>query len=79
MSFGFSVGDFLAAAQLAHYLYKDLYLVALIAPVEISMLMAEVGILSKSIDWIVEETQTPTSTISRSGKDRVLLVNDILR
>ena len=79
MSFGFSVGDFIAAAHLAHSLYKDLYLIARKAPEEISTLLAEIGILSKSIDWLVAEIQNSDSTLARSGKERVQLVNDVVK
>jgi hypothetical protein len=35
MSFGFSVGDFIAVGSLAHKLYEDIYLVAPGAPEEL--------------------------------------------
>ncbi|TAQ88444.1 hypothetical protein B7494_g3230 [Chlorociboria aeruginascens] len=79
MSFGFSIGDFIAISELASRLYKDIYLVARRAPQELVQLQNEVATLSMSIDLLVAEVQDGNSTLARSGKDRVEIVNSVLR
>ena len=55
MSFGFSIGDSIAAGELARRLYREFYLVAREAPEELKLLMTEVGALSQSIDFLIDE------------------------
>ena len=64
MSFGFGVGDFIATAQLARKLYRDVYLVAAGAPGELQRLQNEIGNLALSIDLLVEELKQPQSTLA---------------
>ena len=77
MSFGFAVGDFIAVGQLAQSLYKDVYLVARGAPEEVRLLMSEIAILSHSIDLLIEEVKSPTSTLILAGESRVNMVNEV--
>jgi hypothetical protein len=79
MSFGFGVGDFLAVAQLAERLYKEIYLVARHASHELLQLQSEVATLSMSINLLVAELQDKNSVLARSGKERVETVRSVLK
>jgi hypothetical protein len=79
MSFGFALSDFIAVGQLAQSLYKDVYLVARGAPEEVRLLMSEIAILSQSIDLLIEEVKSPTSTLIRAGESRVNMVNEVMK
>jgi len=78
MSFGFGIGDFIAIGQLAHSLYKDVYLIARGAPEEIRVLMGEIAILSQSIDLLIQELENPDSILIRAGETRVTMVNQVM-
>jgi len=79
MSFGFSIGDFIAAGELAERLYKEIYLVARHASQELLQLQSEVATLSMSINLLVAEVQDKDTVLARSGKDRVDTVNSVLK
>ena len=55
MSFGFSIGDFIAAGELVRLLYREFYLVAREAPEKLKLLMTEVGALSQSVDFLIDD------------------------
>lgn len=76
MSFGFAIGDFIAVGQLAQSLYKDVYLVAL---EELRLLLSEMATLSQSINLLIEEVKSPTSTLIRAGESRVKMVNEMMK
>jgi hypothetical protein len=78
MSFGFSVGDFVAVVILARDLYKDIYKVARHAPEEVQILGKEIAILAESIDLLIAEIKDPDSILVRAGEDRVALTNNII-
>jgi phosphomevalonate kinase len=78
MSFGFSIGDFIAVSQLAHRLYKDVFLVARGAPKELQILMGEIALLSQSINLLIDEIKNPDSILVRAGEGRVDMVNRIM-
>ncbi|KAE9369869.1 hypothetical protein N431DRAFT_345022 [Stipitochalara longipes BDJ] len=78
MSFGFGIGDFIAVSQLAHRLYKDVFLVARDAPKELQTLMCEIALLSQSIDLLIEEVKNPNSILVRAGEVRVDMVNRVM-
>jgi len=79
MSFGFSVGDFITAAELAERLYKDIYLVARHASYELLQLQSEVATLKMSISLLVTEIKDKNSILARSGKERVDTVNAVIK
>ena len=79
MSFGFSIGDFLGAAQLAHQLYKNIYLVARDAPQELQQLQHEIGILALSLDLLVDEIKNDQSPLVLAGESRQRMVNEVLK
>jgi hypothetical protein len=76
MSFGFSVGDFIAVASLAHQLYNDVYLVARGAPDELQLLNSEIGVLALSIDLLIQEIKDKDSTLVRAGESRMRMVGE---
>jgi hypothetical protein len=78
MSFGFSVGDFIAAGQLAWTLYRDYYRVARVAPAEVGLLRGEIGTLSNAIQILQEEVDDEESVLRRSGEDRIRMVNEMM-
>lgn len=78
MSFGFGVGDFAGAAQLAWNLYRYCYKVARDAPEEFKHLLGEITILSQSIRLLEEEAANPNSTMVRAGEDRVRMVKEMM-
>ncbi|MCJ1405014.1 hypothetical protein MMC11_008240 [Xylographa trunciseda] len=79
MSFGFSIGDFIALGRIARELYRDIYLVARGAPEELQSLMTEIGALSQSIDFLVDEIKDPESILVSAGESRRQTVNDMMR
>lgn len=79
MSFGFSVGDFIGVGELAHRLYRDVYLVARSAPEELQMLNSELGTLTLSIDLLLGERKNADSTLVKAGESRIRMVDDILK
>lgn len=78
MSFGFGVGDFLAAAELAWNLYRYCYVVARGAPQEFLLLVQEIASLSQSIQLLQEEAKDPNSTLVRSGQARIDMVKEMM-
>lgn len=79
MNSGFSVGDFIAAGELAERLYKEIYLVARHASQDLLQLQNEVATLTISINLLVTEVQDRDTVLARSGKDRVDTVNSVLK
>ena len=79
MSFGFSVGDFLAVAKLARQLYRDIYVVARGAPQELQLLMTEIGALSSSVDFLIDEVENPQSVLVCAGESRCKAVNELMK
>ena len=63
MSFGFSVGDFLAVAELAWTLYHKCYKVARGAPEEFRLLLGEISNLSNSLRILNDEVHDPDSVL----------------
>jgi hypothetical protein len=78
MSFGFSVGDFMGAAQLAWNLYRHCYKVARGAPQEFQLLLGEITTLSQSIRLLEGEAKDPDSTLVRAGEGRVRMVREMM-
>lgn len=78
MSFGFSVGDFAGAGQLAWDLYRYSYIVSRDAPKDFKPLLREIAMLSQSIRLLGEEAANPNSTMVRAGEDRVRMVRKIM-
>jgi len=78
MSFGFSVGDFLAAGELAWKLYQNCYKVARDAPKEFQLLVGEISTLSNSLKMLHEEVLDPESILVQGGEDRVKMVNEMV-
>ncbi|KAI9734525.1 MAG: hypothetical protein M1834_002125 [Cirrosporium novae-zelandiae] len=79
MSFGFSIGDFVAASQLARSLYKDVYLIAQGAPTKVRNLQSEIANLSQAISFLGEEICNPNSTLRQAGQTRVGTVNTMMK
>jgi hypothetical protein len=79
MSFGISVGDFIAVGSLAHQLYKDVFLVARGAPEELGTLNSEIGTLALSIDLIIQEVKDKNSTLVRAGETRMRMVREVMK
>lgn len=79
MSFGFSVGDFLAVTELAWNLYRYCYVIARGAPQEFQHLVQEIATLSQSIQLLQEEAKNPNSTLVRSGDDRIRMVREMIK
>ena len=78
MSFGFSVGDFIAVAQLARQLYTDIYRIARNAPQEIETLNKDVGELALTVEILVMDIKNPTSILAQSGDHRIESVNNVI-
>ncbi|KAL1648444.1 hypothetical protein SLS58_002199 [Diplodia intermedia] len=78
MSFGFGVGDFIAAGELCRKLYRNVYTVSIEAPEEITCLQNELSQLKSTIDMLVQEVKDPNSLIARCGQDRVKHANGIM-
>ncbi|KAF8533127.1 hypothetical protein BDD12DRAFT_762762 [Trichophaea hybrida] len=78
MSFGFSVGDFAMAGQLAWQLYRDYYRVAQFAPQEIELLRREINTLHSAMQLLKEEIEDEESILRRFGDDRVRIVNEMM-
>lgn len=78
MSFGFSVGDFIAVAELSWNLYRYCYVVARGAPHDFQLLLQEITTLSQSIKFLQLEAQDPNSTLVRAGEDRVRMVKEMM-
>ena len=79
MSFGFSIGDFIAISSLAHQLYKDIFLVARGAPEELQTLNNEIGVLSLSVDLLIQEVKDENSTLVRAGETRMRMVGEVMK
>lgn len=78
MSFGFGVGDFLAATELAWNLYRYCYVVARGAPQEFQLLVQEISTLASSLRLLSEEANDPKSILVRSGDDRIRMVKEMI-
>lgn len=78
MSFGFGIGDFMGAAQIAYTLWKYCYKVARDAPQEFQLLVIDINTLSQTLRFLDDETKDPKSTLMRAGKDRVRMMNEML-
>jgi len=78
MSFGFSVGDFLAAGELAWKLYQKCYKVARGAPKEFQLLVGEISTLSNSLKMLQEDILDPDSVLVQAGEDRVRMVKEMV-
>lgn len=76
MSFGFALGDFITAGQLAWTLYRDCYMIARGAPQEFQLLLKEIQAFSGSLKILQEEIEDPNSTLRQAGEDRVRTVNE---
>ena len=79
MSFGISVGDFLAASHLALTLYRQCYLVARDAPQEFQLLVAELATLSTTLRLLQDEVVDENSVLVKSGEDRLRMKEMINR
>jgi hypothetical protein len=77
MSFGISIGEFIAVGQLAERLYRDVCLVRH-ASQELLALQNEVATSNMSINLLIAEIKDNTSTLARSGEERVKVVNGVL-
>ncbi|KAH8757835.1 hypothetical protein F5882DRAFT_444404 [Hyaloscypha sp. PMI_1271] len=77
MSFGISIGEFIAVGQLAERLYRDVCLVRH-ASQELLALQNEVATSNMTINLLIAETKDNTSTLARSGEERVKVVNGVL-
>jgi hypothetical protein len=64
MSLGFSLGDFIATGDLAHRLYKDVYIIAREAPEAVQQLLKELPVLHQSIEILIQQVQDPGSIIA---------------
>ena len=78
MSFGISVGDFLAASQLTLTLYRQCYLVARDAPQEFQSLVAELATLSTTLRLLQDEVMDENSILVKSGEDRLRMMKEII-
>ncbi|PMD29363.1 hypothetical protein L207DRAFT_394586, partial [Hyaloscypha variabilis F] len=79
MSFGYSVGDFVAIGQLAWTVYKS----CKGAPGEFQELARELSTLHTILHELEDEAKTPTSLLNRRGAERkpeleALLANGLL-
>jgi len=77
MSVGISISEFIAVGQLAERLYKDVCLVRH-ASQELLALQNEVATSNMSINLLIAEIKDKTSTLARSGEERVNVVNGVL-
>lgn len=78
MSFGFAIGDVIAAGQLAWTLYRECYVVAKGAPQDFHVLLGEISTLSSSLRILQEEIGNSDSILSQAGEDRVRMVNEMV-
>lgn len=78
MSFGFSIGDFIAVGELCWKLYRDVYAVSKNAPAEVQLLHKELSDVSNVIKALIEDVQQPDSGIAQAGPDRVELTITIM-
>lgn len=78
MSFGFGIGDFIAAGELCWKLYSQVYKVSRDAPEELRGLNQELGNLHNTIQLLIEELKDEDSVLKHSGDVRVNLVNRVM-
>ncbi|KAF8245176.1 hypothetical protein K440DRAFT_604272 [Wilcoxina mikolae CBS 423.85] len=78
MSFGFSVGDFIAVGTLAWNLHRKCYLVARDAPEEFKQLVKELNTLSSAIQILEEEVKDLDSTLMSAGEERIRMVKEMM-
>jgi small-conductance mechanosensitive channel len=79
MSFGFSIGDFIAAGELAFKVYQKVYMVAKNAPEAIKKLRDELAILSGAINILKGEIETPNSLVNNAGEMRKNMVAELIK
>lgn len=79
MSFGFGVGDFIAAGELAFRVYQNIYLVAKNAPDAITKLRDELASLVGAIKILQAEVEAPNSVINNAGDGRKAMVKDAMK
>ncbi|KAH7370918.1 hypothetical protein BKA65DRAFT_26170 [Rhexocercosporidium sp. MPI-PUGE-AT-0058] len=79
MSFGFSVGDFIAAGELAFRVYQNVYMVAKNAPEAVKKLRDELAILSGAINILKGEVETPNSLVNNAGEMRKKMVIELIK
>jgi cell division septal protein FtsQ len=78
MSFGISVGDFIAVGQLAWRLYQDCYRIARGAPHEFRLLVDELKTLYTTMKLFEDELKDPNSVLVKAGEERLQMVKDLL-
>jgi len=78
MSFGFSVGDFIAVGTLAWNLPRQCYLVARGAPEEFKQLVKELNTLSSAIQVLEEEVKDENSILMSAGEERICMVKEMI-
>jgi len=78
MSFGFSVGDFIAVGTLAWNLHRQCYLVARGAPEEFKQLVKELNTLSSAIQVLEEEVKDENSILMSAGEERICMVKEMI-
>jgi hypothetical protein len=79
MSFGFSIGDFIAAGELAFRVYQTVYMVAKNAPEAVKKLRDELAILSGAISILKGEVETPNSLVNNAGEMRKNMVTELIK
>jgi hypothetical protein len=79
MSFGFGIGDFIAAGELAFKVYQNVYLVAKNAPDAITKLRDELAILVGAMNILQRAIQTPSSIINNAGPPRKQMAEELVR
>jgi len=79
MSFGFAIGDFIAAGELCWKIYRQVYEVSKGAPAEVQALHKELSNMSNVIRALVEDVKEPNSAVAQAGSDRIQLTNDIMQ
>jgi hypothetical protein len=78
MSFGISVGDFIAVGQLAWRLYQDCYRIARGAPHEFRLLVDELRMLYTNMKLFEDELNDPNSVLVKAGEERLQMVQGLL-
>ncbi|KAK3712152.1 hypothetical protein LTR37_009243 [Vermiconidia calcicola] len=78
MSLGFSISDFITVGELAHRLWKDVYMVARKAPAEVRELTKELNALDGAIKLLTDEAQNSESVLVTSGQGRVDMINQMM-
>ena len=80
MSFGIGgIGDIKCVLELAWFLYRDCYKISRGAPQDFKLLLDELSTLKNSIEVLYEEIQDKSSTLCRSGEDRIHMATEMMR